>query len=150
MTAGTVVGGVYHKAMSSPEYLMWFSRFGTPHLETQDRLDDCYELKHMLRNADTETFDMYGVLDRVERVGHGVIPPDEWESGLEEYVRQTGPDLTRSANDGTGEIRISPPPGVLPKVWETYRTYTDHGQIQADYQWLCETLGVDRVVIEWQ
>lgn len=132
--------------MSKPKYLMWFSRFGSPHLVTQDSIEDCYDLDIMLDDAETWFFDQYGCLDCVEHIGQGIIPDDQWEQGLEEYARDqaaTPPPTRESAT--VGAINVQSPPIHNARMWETYRTYSDRDQMQADYSWLREKLGDDRV-----
>lgn len=140
--------------MTSPQYLMWFSRHGLPHLETQYFLDDCYDLKRMLDNADTLTFDQYGVLDYVEHIERGVIPQDEWEEGFTNYLTTVEAEEAeeRAANPPTayGEIKIRPPAGHQhATLWSPYRVFRDRDQMRAAAAWLADELGEDRVSAEW-
>lgn len=140
--------------MTSPQYLMWFSRYGLPHLETQYWLDDCYDLKWMLDNADTSTFDQYGVLNYVEHIERGVIPRDEWEAGLEEYIKTAeAEDAEERATHppaAYGEISVRPPADHHHhNLWETYHTFRDRDQMCATAAWLADQLGEDRVTTRW-
>lgn len=140
--------------MTSPTYLMWFSRHGLPHLVTQYWLDDCYDLKRMLNNADTHVFDQYGVLSHVEHIERGVIPRDEWEAGLEEYIKQAEAEEADARATATptarGEISVRPPADHHHnQMWETYRTFTDRDQMRATAAWLRDELGDDRVHSAW-
>lgn len=140
--------------MTSPQYLMWFSRHGLPHLETQYWIEDCYDLKRMLHNADTSTFDQYGVLNYVEHIERGVIPKDEWEAGLEEYIKMAEAEEAqeREANPPAayGEISVRPPAGHHhATMWSSYRTFTGRDQMRATAAWLADELGKGRVNAVW-
>ena len=134
-----------------PPYLMWFTRFGNPHLQTMWRLDDCYDLAYALDNADTATFDSYGILDYVEHVTLGVIPEGEWDAGLAEYIKVARLEYAaeQKANPSLGEIRISAPPAMRSHGWETYRTYTDEAKMMSEYSALAGSLGPERVSVVW-
>lgn len=140
--------------MTSPQYLMWFSRFGLPHLETQYWLDDCYDLKRMLDNADTATYDQYGSLNYVEHIERGVIPDEEWEEGFNNYMSMVEAEEAeeRATNPPAayGEISVRPPAGHHhATLWSEYRTFRDRDQMRATAAWLADELGENRVTSHW-
>ena len=138
--------------MSGPKYLMWFSRFGNPHLVKQYHLEDCYELDDMLDDAETEVFDQYGVLNCVEHIGSGVIPDDEYDAGLDRWQAERDAEIGE-AYDRLDAARARPvraidirTPGELhTSGWETYRVYADADRAERDLLMLRDALGDDRV-----
>lgn len=140
--------------MIKPKYLMWFTRYGLPHLVAQDSIEDCYDLEWTLNNADTATFDQYGVLNYVEHIGRGVIPDEEWDAGLEEYIETVEAEeaAEREANPptGYGQIGVRPPAGHRhATLWSVCQTFRDRDQMRETVAWLADELGEDRVTSYW-
>lgn len=138
--------------MSGPKYLMWFSRFGNPHLVKQYYLEDCYELDDMLDDAETEVYDQYGVLNCVEHIDNGVIPDDEYDAGLDRWRAERDAEL-EGAYDRLGDARAHPvrridirtPGEVRTSGWEVYNMYSDAARAERDLLMLRDALGDDRV-----
>ena len=137
--------------MSGPKYLMWFSRFGNPHLVKQYYLEDCYELDDMLDDAETEVYDQYGVLNCVEHVVHGIIPDDEYDAGLDRWRHERDLEFEdayeRAFKRGafTYRIDIRTPSELHTSGWEVYSVYANQSRAERDLLMLRDALGDDRV-----
>ena len=139
------------------QFLMWFTRYGSPHLVPQPTLEDCLDLMRMLDDAETYVFDQYGVLDCVEQVGYAVIPDDVWDELLDKYCEeQAAIEAEERAKRGpnpayVGMIYVRPPNPESGKrrtfSEELYGQYTDASRMNADYAMLAKGLGEDRVVL---
>ena len=137
--------------MSGPKYLMWFSRFGNPHLVKQYHLEDCYELDDMLDDAETEVFDQYGVLNCVEHIGNGVIPDDEYEAGLDRWRAEIDAEVQEIYERAVKRvaficrIEVRPPGELHTSGWEVYSHYLSQAGAERDLLMLRDALGDDRV-----
>ena len=140
------------------QFLMWFTRFGSPHLVLQSTLEDCLDLARVLDDADTYVFDQYGVLNCVEQVGYAVIPDDVWDELFDKYCEeQAAIEAEEHAKRGpnpkyVGMIYVQPPNPESGKKRsfskELYGRYTDASRMNEDYAMLAKGLGEDRVVLE--
>lgn len=138
------------------QFLMWFTRYGSPHLVPQPTLEDCLDLARMLDDAETYVFDQYGVLDCVEQVGYAVIPDDVWDEFFDKYCEEQNAIEAeerdkRGPNPYVGMIYVRPPNPESGKrrtfSEELYGQYTDASRMNADYAMLAKGLGEDRVVL---
>jgi hypothetical protein len=97
------------------KYLMWFARYHTTEVREEWHIEDCYDLDWMLDDADSATFDQYGILCEVEEVtdaGSRIIPDDEWKQGLEAYKEKVLAEREAKATPRPkphGEVLIYPP-----------------------------------------
>lgn len=130
---------------------MWFTRYGSSHLEVRDSIEDCYELAWMLEDCDSSTFDQYGCLDVVEKVGHGVIDEDAFDAGLEAHKARRHAEHEERVARGdiarpVGCVEIFPPTSN-PRfnAWvEAGTAYTDEALRIREAE-LIAALGADRV-----
>lgn len=136
-----------------PEYLMWFMRFGSPHLVTKYTLEDCYDLDLVLEDSEIHVMDSYGVLNCVEHIETGVISDEDWDKGLEAYREQLEKEAEEERADKPapkpvlGEIYIATPPGEFRRSGkERFRSYTDERKMYDQYHELSRALG-DRVTL---
>lgn len=137
------------------KYLMWFMRFGVPHLERQSTLEDCLDLAHMLEDADTYTYDQYGVLNCIEHVETGIIDPDEWDRLREEYATRLQQEYEEEKRSGgspeiAGWINVRPPESMKskPVMYEQYQAFYSEKLMWEAYEMLVANLGEGRVSIE--
>jgi len=134
-------------------YLMWFSRYGSPHIEQQPTLEDCYDLDVYLENAEMWEFDQYGVLVAVENVGEGVVPDDVYEAGLDAYRARQDKELAANpakVNEPVGTIYIrTPDKHARPYANEAqYCTYYDKTILEREKERLTNALGANRVRVQ--